>query len=644
MTINQKIIQFLGGHRIIVLLILCLFGLCVAESFEAPRKKRGNRRKVDERVYLVHANQLSYDQYGRNPDAQVLNGKVHFRHKGANLTCDSAYFYEASNSFEAFGHVKMKQGDTLTLVSDYAYYDGNDQMALARHNVVLTHRGTKLYTDSLDFDRLYNLGYFFEGGKMVDKKNVLTSDWGEYHTETREAIFNYNVHLKNPKFLLLTDTLHYNTLTSVAHIVGPSKITSGASVINTSQGYYNTNTEKAQLFGRSTLVNKQKELTGDSLYYDEKVGISEGFRNVVYEDKENKNRLYCDRFWYNEQTGDAYATERAKLVDYSQKDTLYMHADSMKMYSHNLETDSVWREIHCFNKVRMYRMDVQAVCDSLVYNTKDSCMTMYKDPITWNLDRQLLGEVIEIFMKDSTIDRAHVIGQASSIEKIDEENHYNQVSSKEMFAYFIEGAIHESDAQGNVLAIYYPVDDKDSSFVGMNYTETEEMKMYLKDRKLQKIWMPKAEGTLYPMTQIPPGQMKLQNFAWFDYIRPVDKDDIFNWRGKGEGNEIKVQKRHAAPLQTLGLGASTPAETKNNTGGKSDEMNAVDEKTAVEKHINKEEKPTITNNAATEELAAPNTDVETLPVETGTIAPKESEANEATTQELKVEKEAPKTP
>lgn len=644
MTISQKIIHFLGGHRIIVLLILCLFGLCVAESFEAPRKKRGNRRKVDERVYLVHANKLSYDQYGLHPDAQVLNGKVQFRHKGANLTCDSAYFYEASNSFEAFGHVKMKQGDTLTLVSDYAYYDGNDQMALARHNVVLTHRGTKLYTDSLDFDRLYNLGYFFEGGKMIDKKNVLTSDWGEYHTETREAIFNYNVHLKNPKFLLLTDTLHYNTLTSVAHIVGPSKITSGASVINTSQGYYNTNTEKAQLFGRSTLVNKQKELTGDSLYYDEKAGISEGFRNVVYEDKENKNRLYCDRFWYNEQTGEAYATERAKLVDYSQKDTLYMHADSMKMYSHNLETDSVWREIHCFDKVRMYRVDVQAVCDSLVYNTKDSCMTMYKDPITWNIDRQLLGEVIEIFMKDSTIDHAHVIGQASSIEKIDDENHYNQVSSKEMFAYFIDGAIHESDAQGNVLAIYYPVDDKDSSFVGMNYTETEEMKMYLKDRKLQKIWMPKAEGTLYPMTQIPPGKMKLQNFAWFDYIRPVDKDDIFNWRGKGAGNEIKVQKRHTAPLQTLGLGSSTPAETKNTTGGKSPETNTADEKTSVEKSMNVGEKPTATNIATAEDVALPNMDIETTPVETNTTTPKETEAKGMSAKETKKEKEESTAP
>ena len=500
---------------------------------------------------MVHANELSYNRFGPKPDAQFLKGKVQFRHKGATLSCDSAYFFEASNSFEAFGHVKMRQGDTLTLNSDYAYYDGNDQFAKARRNVVLTHRATKLYTDSLDYDRLYSFGYFFEGGKMVDKKNVLTSDWGEYHTDSREAIFNYNVNLKNPKFLLTTDTLHYDTRTSIAHIVGPSTITSGESVIKSTSGYYDTNKENAQLFSRTTIVNKEKEITGDSLYHDDRKGISEGFGNVIYTDRVNKNMMFCDYFWYNDKTGYAYATKRAKLVDYSQKDTLYVHGDSIKMYTYNIDTDSVWRKFHCFDKVRAYRVDVQAVCDSLVYDTKDSCMVMYKDPITWNENRQLLGEVIEVFMKDSTIDKAHIIGQALSVEQIDNKDHFNQISSKEMYAYFRDKAVYRSDAISNVQSIYYPIDDKDSSFIGLNYAETDTMRMYLQDRKLQKIWMPTAECTLYPITQIPPGKTKLRNFAWFDYVRPMSPDDIFNWRGKAKGSEMRILERHAAPLQKL---------------------------------------------------------------------------------------------
>ena len=532
-------------------LLLCLFGLCLVVGSQAARKRKAPRKKVDERVYLNHADRLSYDRYGRKQDAQILNGHVSFRHKGATLTCDSAYFFEASNSFEAFGHVRLRQGDTLTLLSDYAFYDGNEQMARARRNVILTHRGTKLYTDSLDYDRLYNLGYFFEGGKMVDNKNVLTSDWGEYDTESREAVFNYDVKLKNPKFYLETDTLYYDVRTREAHVVGPSTITSGKSVVKTKEGYYDTNKDKARLFGRSVLVDDQKEMVGDSLFRDENKGTAEGFGNVIYKDKENKNELHSNYFWYDEKAGYAYATDHAMIVDYSQKDTLFMHGDTLKMVSHDMNTDSVWRELHCYYKVRMYRKDIQAVCDSLVYNSKDSIMTMYKDPIAWNVNRQLLGEVIEVFMKDSTVEHAHINGQALSVEKVDEKDHFNQVSSKDMYAYFINGDIYESDAIGNVQTVYYPIDEKDSTYQGLNYLETDTMRMYLQQRKLQRIKTNKASGTTYPMTQIPPEKYHLPQFAWFDYVRPLDKNDIFEWRGKKSGTELKTIKRKEAPLQTL---------------------------------------------------------------------------------------------
>ena len=117
-----------------VVLLFC-FGMADAQKNRKARKRPARTAKTqDKRVYLVHADVLHFDQY-RNPDATILNGKVHFTHAGARLYCDSAYFYEASNSFEAFGHVKMYQGDTLSLVSDYAYYDGNEQIARARYNV-----------------------------------------------------------------------------------------------------------------------------------------------------------------------------------------------------------------------------------------------------------------------------------------------------------------------------------------------------------------------------------------------------------------------------------------------------------------------------------------------------------------------------
>lgn len=539
-----------NGHRIFFILILCLFGFCLVQAMQAPRKKH-KKRPVGERVYLLHADELRYDMFGRNPDAQIVKGKVSFMHQGGHLTCDSAYFYQGTNSVKAFGHVHYCQGDTLSLTCERAEYDGMMQMMHARRNVVLHHRRQTLKTDSLDFDRLYNMANFFDGGTLIDGKDRLVSDWGEYHTETREAKFVFNVKLRSGKDVVTTDTLYYDVPTSTAHMVGPSKIVSGSSVVHTADGYYDTKTDKAKLFGRSTLVDKDKSITGDSLYYV-KNGESTGYGNVVYVDKKNKNTLTCNYLRYNEKTGMGFATKRPVAIDYSQKDTLWMHSDTMRIYTFNINTDSVYRKVHAYPHVRAFRNDMQAICDSLVFNSKDSCMTMYKDPVIWNANRQMLGEEIRAYMADSTIRFAHVIGQALSIEQMPDSVHYNQITSSEMKSYFEKGEMKMTEAIGNVQTVYYMTNDKDSSLVGLNYLETDTMRMYLgAARKLDKIWTNKFTSTMYPITQVPPAKYKLPNFAWFEDLRPKDKNDIFVWRGKSSGTELKSIKRHEAPLQSL---------------------------------------------------------------------------------------------
>ena len=201
-----------------------------------------------------------------------------------------------------------------------------------------------------------------------------------------------------------------------------------------------------------------------------------------------------------------------------------------------------WRK-----KVRIYRQDVQGVCDSLVFSSKDSCLTMFRDPILWNGRQQLLGEEVMIYMNDSTIDWAHVHNQALSVEQIDSIN-FNQVTGKDMKAYFKDGEMHHVEVVGSVRLVYYPM-EKDSTLIGMNVSETSLLSIYLQNRKLKKMIMsPKSNGTLYPMSQLPQDKMKLENFAWFDYIRPLNKQDIFNWRGKKAGQELKKSARGTAPL------------------------------------------------------------------------------------------------
>ncbi len=546
-------------HRITLVVALCLFGFCLMWAMTAPRTKK-KKQNTDERVYLVHADELLYGDYSDRIGAQKLRGKVHFTHLGSQLWCDSAYFYQEANNVEAFGHVRYTQGDTLSLTANYADYMGFDQIMHARNNVWLKHRTQTLNTDSLNYDRIYDYAYFFGGGKLYDGDDRLVADWGQYSPATRDAVFYYNVKMHSGSNVVTTDTLHYNTRTSVAHVTGPSVIVSKGTIIHTTDAYTNSHTDQSQLFGRSTIIDKSKTITGDSLYHDNATGDNNGYGNVVYVDSINKNELHANRLFYNDKTGYGYATKRALMIDYSQNDTLWMHSDSMKIYTFHINTDSVYRKVHAFNHVKAYRVDMQSICDSLVFNSQDSCMTMYRDPIAWNGNRQILGEVIKVYFNDSTIRHAEVIGQALSVERADSLRHFNQVSARQFTAFFIDGNMRRTDAIGNVKSLYYNADGNDSVLTELNYLETDTLRMFVSpQRQLEKIWASKSVGVMYPITQIPPDKYRLPEFAWFDDLRPTDKNDIFEWRGKSAGTELKVVKRREAPLQTFGSSAAPSA-------------------------------------------------------------------------------------
>lgn len=531
-----------------LLTVLCS-AFAMPEIHKLPQPAQHAKPEPEERIILKHADNLRFNE-NEMQSAQRLSGNVVLMHKGMTMFCDSAMLYEQSQTFDAFGHVKIVQGDTLTLTGDRLHYDGETLIAEMRFNVIMTHRNQKLYTDSLYYDRLYNMGYYEEGGKLIDGKNQLTSDWGEYHTDTRQATFNYNVELINDRFKLITDTLHYDTQTKWAEVVGASNIYSNADTLYTEHGFYNSDNEQVKLYKRSKAYGRNRIMEGDTVYYDKKTGVMEAFQNVSCLDEKNKNLLTGDYAWYNELTGEAIATKNALARDFSQgKDTLYFHADTLHMYSYNLETDSAYRVLHAYFHARAYREDVQAVADSMVFHSAQKKITLFRDPIAWSDQRQIVGEEINVYLNDSTIDSVYVDRQALMIEKLDS-THFNQVGAQQMLTYFVKGEVSENRAVGNVMVVNYPL-EKDSTIIYQNYVETAEARMFMKDRKLKKIWAPASHGFFYPIGMAPAERTRLEGFAWFDYIRPISPDDVFKWRGKKAGTALKPSIRREAPLQNL---------------------------------------------------------------------------------------------
>ncbi len=527
--------------------IMCLFVFGMLFASIAPANKEG--KKSDEQIHLIHSDIL-YKNW-QDPRADILIGHVRLYHDGVFLDCDSARFYKEENSFDAFGHVKMVQGDTVTLTSDTLLYDGYEMKARARGNCVLIDKKTRLESENLDYDRVYSVGMYLYGGTLYDGDNVLVSDWGQLTTTTHEAFFTDNVVLTNPQFKLVTDTLYYYTDTEIARIVTPSNIiTDDGTFIYGIKGDYATKTGEAFLLNRSYIIKDMRKVEGDSIHTDKRTGFSEVFGNAIITDEENDCMITGNYCSYDDSTGTAVATDSAVAYEYSQPpDTLFLHGDTLKMFTYNMNTDSVYRDMHAYHHVRFFRNDVQGVCDSMVTHELDSCTYMYGQPILWNEEQQLFGEEIRIYNNDSTIDWIHVIDQATTIEQVDSVS-YNQVESKEMFCYFVDGQIDHNVAKGNVYVDYFMNED-DGTRIGMNYSESTELIIYMENKKVKKIWMPAATGTVYPDLMIPTDKRYLSRFAWFDYIRPTDRYDIFQWRSKDDKNILKKTERRQVPLQKL---------------------------------------------------------------------------------------------
>ena len=507
-----------------------------SRTSDEPRKKsEGEGKKT--MVYLERAENLNFDQE-RIADAQILVGNVVFRHDEAMMYCDSAYFYEKSNSLDAFGHVRLEQGDTLQGFGDVLYYDGNTKMARLRRHVILIHgredeNPTVLTTDSLNYDRQRNVAYYYTGGTVKDSLNTLSSVRGKYLPDSKQAVFSRDVKLVNPNFVLTSDTLLYNTATKVTDMLSPTTIVYEQETnIYTSHGWYNTETEHSMLLDQSLVEHVDGQtLTGDTIYYDKHIGFGRVIGNIEMRDTVQHATLYGQYGEMWEENNRGFATDSALMVDWSDEDHYaYIHADTLFTealhYSDSARMDSTYRRVRAYYGVRVFRDDMQMVCDSLVYLSSDSTIHLYKTPVCWSGNQQISADSICVYLKDNTVEHAVCIGDALCVME-DSLGLFNQMSGKEMVTYMENGEAKLVDMSGNAQTVYYPLEE-DGSVVGMNTTESSFIRVYVENRQVEKMRFTKSTtGILYPMDQIPSGADRLALFFWAIKHRPEDSNDVF---------------------------------------------------------------------------------------------------------------------
>ncbi len=491
-------------------------------------------------IYLEHSNTLSFDQ-DRLPDCQILTGDVQFRHEEALMYCDSAHFYSKFNSLHAFSNVRMVQGDSVRIYGDRLFYDGNSKLARLRNNIRMENGEATLFTDSFNYDRKTDIGYYFDHGTIVDNSNTLKSINGKYYSKSRTAIFQYNVSLENKDMRLKSDTLIYNTNTHIANIVGPSEIFFDDAWITSSNGWYDTDKDYSELYDRSLIQDYEgHNLTADTINYNRMTGIAEGFSNIVMNDSVDKIILTGGYGYYNEKIDSAYVIKLATLIAYEPEstDSTFVTADTL-FYT---KKDSV-TYLKGYYNVQAWSPDFQGIADSVFYCTKDSIGRMFGTPVTWQGKNQATGDSILVFTANGEIDRIETIGSAFMFMKND--TLYNQISGKRVTCYVDSGELKKIFVDGNALSVYFAEEERDSTatpsdtinYVGVNRSESSEMTIYVdEDNKPKRIILtPASKGTLYTPAQISNKEItQLKGLLDCFTLKPLDQFDIYNPKDKSK--------------------------------------------------------------------------------------------------------------
>lgn len=484
------------------------------------------------KVFLEHADYLELDE-NKSRDYQVLSGNVMFRKDDMFMYCDSAYFYEATNSLDAFSNVRMEQGDTLFVYADELNYNGMSELAKLYSNpgkkVRMINRDVKLETDQFDYDLTANVGYYRYGGILTDRENRLTSIEGYYYPSTKDAFFYDDVKLTslrpNDTLRMFTDSLAYNTFTHIARLMCATRIVNRDGEILSSSGDYNTGSGEARLFARSSVLTRRgNTLTGDTLFYDRNRGFGEAFGNMILTDSAKCSTLTGDYGYYDELKDSAFVTGDAVAMEYSRADTLYMHGDTINAY---YLPDST-RVTNCFRRVRFYRVDLQGLCDSMSVTEADSLLRMYYHPVVWSGERQVAGNQIDVHLNDSTVDWARLPLSGIVAEHIAEDC-FNQLAGKDMTVWFNDTTITRLYAEGNVQAITFPMEN-DSTYNKFVYVESSTLNATFNNNQIEKVkFWPETTGHSTPLYLAKRTAYFLPRFRWWEKLRPLSPDEIFDY-------------------------------------------------------------------------------------------------------------------
>ena len=457
------------------------------------------------------------------------------------MWCDQAIHYGKDDFIEAYGNVKMKQGDTIDMTAKYAEYSGKTQLAFASGNVVLTEPKSVLTTDTLYFDRVKQQSFYKSGGTVVrDSSGTITSTIGRYYMSQKKYQFINQVHLVNPEYVLDTNRLDYFTENGHAYMYGPSTIVGETSKIYCERGFYDTQNDTGYFIKNSRIDYDNRIVEGDSLFFDRNKSFASANNNIKVTDTLNHSVIkghYAEVF---RDKDSVFITKRALAITVQENDSIYIHGDTLMVTG-----KPEHRITRAFYNVKMYKSDMSGKADSIHADHKTGltqlinlsrfssgdAFTKKKTPILWNVKNQMTGDTIHILSNPKTekLDSLLVFENAFVVSEDTLSTGYNQISGKRLVGLFNDdNKLHQVDIIKNAEVIYYFYNDA-NELIGIDKSKSALLRILINNDEIEEVFKLKdPDGKIYPESEFPDKEKFLRGFIWREEERPKSVEDLFS--------------------------------------------------------------------------------------------------------------------
>lgn len=491
-------------------------------------------------IEIEYAPYMTFEE--DKPDATILtrddSDQVHIKHKGIEMWCDEAIYYGKEDFIEAYGSVRVKQGDSINMTSKYVEYSGKTQLAYASGDVVLIDPDSKLYTDVIHFDRIKQQAYYNQKGRVVrDTSGTITSTVGRYYVNSKKYQFVDNVKLINPEYEIDTERLDFYTESGYAFMFGPTTITSETSVIYCERGFYNTNNDTGHFVKKSKINYDDRIVEGDSVYFNRNKNFASATNNITVTDTLNKSIIkghYAEVF---REKDSVFITKRALAITEQENDSIFMHSDTLMVTGPADE-----RIIRGFYNAKMFKSNLSGKADSIHMNQKTGLTQLInfydvdadafskkEHPVLWHFESQITGDSIHLISntKKETLDSLKVFNSAFVISKDSLGDGFNQISGKVLYGLFENNELNTIDVIKNAETIYY-LRNSENELVGIDKSKSGSIKIFISENQIDELRkINQIGGKTYPEEDFPEKEIKLKGFVWRNEERPKTVDDLF---------------------------------------------------------------------------------------------------------------------